>query len=96
VGTVGGEEARDRILGLASETGDEVRVDANEMLVKFYGLQRDSMVEVWPVDSGSAHVDIGRLLGLDSLEIVFETDAGVRVHAPRHGFRLRPVISSNL
>ncbi|KAK1754634.1 hypothetical protein QBC47DRAFT_222651 [Echria macrotheca] len=95
-GTVSGEEARDRILGQASQTKDEVEVDANEMLVKFYGLQQGSVVEVWPVDSGSAHVDVGRLLGLDSLEIVFETDAGVRVHAPRHGFRQRPVISSNL
>ncbi|KLU86489.1 hypothetical protein MAPG_05501 [Magnaporthiopsis poae ATCC 64411] len=43
------------------------------------------------------HRDVGRLVGLDHDEIVIETTlagggaAGVRLHAPRHGFRVRPV-----
>ena len=57
------------------------------------GLRKGMEVEVWPVDSGFSHRDRGRLVGLDGEEIVVERVNGrgvaVRVHTPRHGFRVR-------
>ncbi|KAK0109129.1 hypothetical protein ONS96_002955 [Cadophora gregata f. sp. sojae] len=59
------------------------------------GLKSGDLVEVWPTDSGSKHRDQGRLVGLNWREVVVETEngevEGVRVHAPRHGFRVRRV-----
>jgi len=57
------------------------------------GLRKGEMVEVWPIDSGFSRKDRGRLVGLSTKEVVVEgqTEEGgeVRVHAPRHGFRVR-------
>lgn len=59
------------------------------------GLQKGDEVEVWPTDSGSNHRDRGRLVKLDGGEIVVQGRTGggktVRIHAPRHGFRVRKV-----
>lgn len=59
------------------------------------GLVKGEQVEVWPVDSGFNHKDLGRLVKLDGGEVVVEgkTQGGktVRIHAPRHGFRVRKV-----
>jgi hypothetical protein len=58
-------------------------------------LAKGDMVEVWPTDSGFNHKDRGRLVSLCGREVVIEsrTEGGVevRVHAPRHGFRVRSV-----
>ena len=57
------------------------------------GLRKGEMVEVWPIDSGFSRKDRGRLVGLSTREVVIEgrTEDGkeVRIHAPRHGFRVR-------
>jgi len=87
--TLSGEEAK-RVIAGAVLAEDGANVDGDEPIVKIYGLKEGDVVEVWPVDSGSAHVDIGRLVGLTAREVVIETDVGFRVHAPRHGFRVRP------
>ncbi len=87
--TVSGEEARGLIAG-SGFCEEEAGVDGGEALVRFYGLAKGVAVEVFPTDTGSAHVDVGRLVGIAVEEVVFETEAGVRVHAPRHGFRVRP------
>jgi len=59
------------------------------------GLKKGEEIEVWPVDTGFNHKDKGPLVALSGNEIVIEskTKAGqcVRVHTPRHGFRLRSV-----
>ena len=59
------------------------------------GLKKGAMVEVWPTDSGFSRKDRGRLVGLNTREVVIEgkTEDGkeVRIHAPRHGFRIREV-----
>ena len=59
------------------------------------GLERGLVVEVWPVDSGFSRKDRGVLVGLNGSEIVVEGKTGsgetVRIHTPRHGFRLRGV-----
>lgn len=59
------------------------------------GLRKGDEVEVWPVDTGFTHRERGRLVGLNGGEIVVEGTTGrgrgVRIHAPRHGFRVRRV-----
>ncbi|KAH6674310.1 hypothetical protein B0J14DRAFT_589717 [Halenospora varia] len=56
------------------------------------GFKKGQQVEVWPTDTGFSNKDKGKLLTLNRLEIVTEsqTKSGktVRVHAPRHGFRI--------
>jgi hypothetical protein len=51
------------------------------------------LVSVWPTDTGTKNRDTGALVALSTAEIVIETktneDRVVRVHAPRHGFRVR-------
>ena len=53
-------------------------------------------MEVWPTDTGSRHRDRGRLVGLTRSEVVLEVQSKVggkvvRIHAPRHGFKVQPV-----
>ncbi|KUJ15754.1 uncharacterized protein LY89DRAFT_685698 [Mollisia scopiformis] len=59
------------------------------------GYKKGTVVEVWPTDSGFSHRDRGTLVGLDWREIVIkskmEDGTEVRVHAPRHGFRIKEV-----
>ncbi|KAK0728579.1 glutathione S-transferase [Lasiosphaeria miniovina] len=86
---VSGEEARRLILESPFHE-PEMDVDCSDPAAQFHGLSRGRQVELWPTDSGTAHRDTGRLSGLGDKEVVVETDAGVRLHAPRHGFRLRP------
>ncbi|KAK4452336.1 hypothetical protein QBC34DRAFT_398447 [Podospora aff. communis PSN243] len=88
--TVNGEEAR-AVIASAEAPEEGTGVDGEEPVVKAYGLKEGALVEVWPVDSGSAHVDVGRLAGLNAREVVLDTAEGFRVHAPRHGFRVRPL-----
>ncbi|KAK0720598.1 hypothetical protein B0H67DRAFT_196230 [Lasiosphaeris hirsuta] len=91
VRAVGGEEARGVIVGSGEWEGD-ISVEEGDPAVKFYGLGKGTRVEVWPMDSGSGHVDVGVLIGIDGTEVVFETEKGIRVHAPRQGFRVRSVV----
>lgn len=56
-------------------------------------LKKGDVVEVWPTDTGFNHHDRGSLVKLDGKEIVIEKsmregNAKIRVHAPRHGFRV--------
>ena len=91
---VDGEEAAAVLKGQKEGVGyfeEEGVVDASDPIVKVYGLEKGSRIEVWPTDSGAGHRDQGRLVSLDAEEVVWETDVGVRVHAPRHGFRVRLV-----
>ena len=59
------------------------------------GLKKGEEIEVWPIDSGFNSKDRGRLVGLNGREVVVEgkTKNGkmVRIHTPRHGFRVRRV-----
>ena len=81
--------------GFAEKEGD-VSVDGNDPS----GLKKGDEVEVWPTDSGSSRRDRGKLLGLGTGEIVLEgkMEGGksVRIHAPRHGFRIRKVKGEKL
>ncbi|KAK0745264.1 hypothetical protein B0T21DRAFT_381298 [Apiosordaria backusii] len=63
-------------------------VEETDPVVKVQGLKRGDVVEVYPTDSGSGFRDRGRLVGVDEREVVWENEKGVRVHAPRLGFRV--------
>ncbi|KAK3370226.1 hypothetical protein B0H63DRAFT_402434 [Podospora didyma] len=86
--SVSGDEAHKTILESAFNEAN-VGVESSEPIAQFHGLKSGHSVELWPTDSGSSHRDTGKLVGLGGKEVVVETDAGVRLHAPRHGFRLR-------
>lgn len=89
-----GEEAAGTIVGSSHFEAQAGHVDEGEPLVKTLGLKKGDRIVVFPLDSGSTHKDTGVLLSLSSKEVVFETVAdlqgspAVRVHAPRHGFRI--------
>ena len=86
--TLSGADAVKRVAaGEFVEDGGEV--DENDPL----GLKKGQDVVVYPLDSGKNHQDRGRLVKLDRTEVViqFQTKIGekeVRLHAPRHGFRI--------
>lgn len=70
-------------------------VDAKDSVVLAEGLKAGDLITMWPTDTGSSHKDTGHLMSISSTEIVIETRAKdvtgtvLRVHAPRHGFRVR-------
>lgn len=79
-----GEEAAEKIATSAySEAPGQVEHNQDN-------LQQGQLVELWPTDTGSQHRTIGRLIGFNSEELTIETtgDMSVRVHAPRHGFKV--------
>ena len=59
------------------------------------GLKKGDVIEVWPIDTGFNHRDKGRLVKLDGAEVVIEgktvKGGAIRIHCPRHGFRVRKV-----
>ena len=92
--TLKGLEAAER-LGSAGFADAEPAVDAGDPL----GLQAGSTVEVWPIDSGFRHKDVGTLLGLDTDEVVIgvKSQCGddMRLHFPRQQFRIKAVSSDS-
>jgi len=88
--TLSGETARAAVVGAPYHEA-EGRVDERDPCVVAGGLAKGRRVTVFPTDSGSSGKDVGRLVSLDGNEVVIETQAGdstVRLHAPRHGFRV--------
>ena len=58
------------------------------------GLKKGQDVESWPIDSGFKHHDQGRLVSINSQEVVLAAqskvgDKEVRIHHPRWNFRTR-------
>lgn len=89
--TLSGEEAAKLIVGSAYHEKEGV-VDASDFDVSALGLKKGDQVNVGPTDFGAARKDIGSLVGVSEQEVVYETrgeDGTVRVHAPRHGFKIR-------
>lgn len=88
-----GDEAAKTIVG-SSYFEEHGQVQKDEPIVQVLGLKPGDRVVVYPTDTGSTHKDSGNLVALDGKEVVFETKAdlqdapSVRVHAPRHGFRI--------
>lgn len=93
VPVLSGEQAAAAIVGSPYHE-EAAQVARAEPIVQVLGLKQGDRVVVYPTDSGSSHKDSGSLVGLDDKEVVFETKAelqgspAVRVHAPRHGFRV--------
>ncbi|CAK7267485.1 hypothetical protein SEPCBS119000_002573 [Sporothrix epigloea] len=74
---------------------DAPPVDPQDPVSRAAGLRAGQRVVVWPIDTGMSHKDVGKLVRLSSSEVVIEVapsdDApSVLLHAPRHGFRVRP------
>ncbi|KAJ0160259.1 hypothetical protein CTA2_8270 [Colletotrichum tanaceti] len=91
VETVSGDEAASLV---ASSPYNDAggRVDAEDALVAAEGLKAGDEIILWPADTGASHKDTGKLLSLDGDEVVIEVQGqkgSARVHAPRHGFRLK-------
>ncbi|KAL3424575.1 glutathione s-transferase [Phlyctema vagabunda] len=78
-------------IGAAEFAEPEGAVDEGDPL----GLTKGQEVEVWPIDSGFKNRDRGPLVALNATEVVIQTKTSegkiVRVHAPRHGFRIKAV-----
>ncbi|KAL8418091.1 hypothetical protein RB594_001637 [Gaeumannomyces avenae] len=94
--TLGGGQAAALILGSRFHDDAEGATAGPEYCGADGGVAKGVAVRLWPTDTGVNHRDAGRLVGLDHDEIVIGTtlaggEAGVRLHAPRHGFRVRPV-----
>ncbi|KAK1767507.1 hypothetical protein QBC33DRAFT_515055 [Phialemonium atrogriseum] len=88
--TVSGEQAA-ALMVTSAYNETEGQVDENDPVVQKQGLQKGQLVQFWPTDTGSGHKDSGRLVRINSKQVTIETVAGdttVRVHAPRHGFRV--------
>lgn len=89
--TLTGEEAESVILESKYNEG-EGGVDAEDFEVVKTGLRKGDEITVGPTDFGAVRRDVGRLVALTAEEVVYETrgeKGAVRVHAPRHGFRIR-------
>ncbi|KAI1085238.1 glutathione S-transferase [Whalleya microplaca] len=89
--SIDGAEAA-AVIARAPFAEPEGEVDTADLVVEAEGLAKGVEVKLWPTDWGFSHQDAGKLVSIDSGETVIETrgKAGtVRVHAPRHGFRVR-------
>ncbi|PHH86828.1 hypothetical protein CDD83_9698 [Cordyceps sp. RAO-2017] len=87
-----GEEATRLVTQSAWHEQAAGEVDAKDPVAAAQGLAKGDVVGVSPTDTGASRTDVGTLVGLDKDEVVLEVEAEgttVRVHAPRHGFRLR-------
>jgi glutathione S-transferase len=93
VRTVSGEEAARLVSDAAPPSAAADAFDDNDPVVKARGLKKGQQVLLFPSDYGSSHKDVGKLVAINGVESVVETDQGetpVRIHAPRHGFHLVP------
>ncbi|KAK1511857.1 glutathione S-transferase [Colletotrichum tamarilloi] len=92
VATVSGDEAAEIVVSSSYNESTTGGVDAKDLLVIAQDLKAGDEVIVWPADTGASHKDTGKLVSLDGDEVVFEVTGpkgtSVRVHAPRHGFRV--------
>ncbi|KAM0420853.1 hypothetical protein ACHAPT_011383 [Fusarium lateritium] len=96
--TLTGEEAAGEIRA-GSFCEAEKDVEPGDAVVLAQGLRKGVAVMVWPTDTGSSGRDEGTLTSIDGEEVVYETgsvEGFVRVHAPRHGFRIERVREAKL
>lgn len=91
--TLSGEEAARLVL--SQPFGSlEGKLDASDSTVVREDLKIGDTVMIWPLDTGSSHKDVGRLLAMDRTEVVIETSGkhgSIRLHAPRRGFKVERV-----
>ncbi|OAA68658.1 Thioredoxin-like fold protein [Niveomyces insectorum RCEF 264] len=86
--------------------GDNDYVDPSDPVARVSGLRAGQRVVVWPTDTGASGRDVGRLVRLTADEVVLAigpsedrsssssssgtSSLSIHLHAPRHGFRVRP------
>ncbi|KIH94150.1 hypothetical protein SPBR_05967 [Sporothrix brasiliensis 5110] len=71
-------------------------IDTKDPVARAASLVIGKHVVLWPTDTGKSHKDVGKLVRFCPDEVVIEVAASedapkVMLHAPRHGFRVRPV-----
>lgn len=96
--TVTGEEAA-RLIAKSSFNEGDGTVDDKDPLVAAYGLKKGDKITVFPTDTGRSGKDEGKLVSINSREVVLEVEAEgatIRVHAPRHGYRVQKSTSEEL
>ncbi|KAI9726948.1 MAG: hypothetical protein M1828_000296 [Chrysothrix sp. TS-e1954] len=86
-----GDEAIEHVLSQTSNAGHRLAVDDHDPLQ----LKKGDMVKVYPIDSGSRHKDVGKLVKLASDEVVIKIETPrseeIYFHAPRWGYRIQKV-----
>lgn len=94
--TVSGEEAAKAILQSSFSEAEKQLIDTDPT-AEAQDMKKGDLVTVWPTDTGSAHRDSGNLVSIDGEEVVWDTlsKESVRVHAPRHGFRVMRGLKEN-
>ncbi|KAI0812101.1 glutathione S-transferase [Xylaria sp. FL0064] len=86
-----GEEAAKLIVGSPFAEPEGEVLKGVDPFVDAAGLVEGKTVRVWPTDYGFSHKDVGKLVAVDDVEFVIESDGAygsVRIHAPRHGFTI--------
>jgi len=98
-----GDEAAKLIAGSPFAEPDAEEVSSHwpfDPVVKAEGLSKGVPVKMWPTDYGSSYRDRGTLVLIDDLEFIIEAKGGaygsVRIHAPRHGFKVARDKSSDV
>ena len=91
--TLSSEDALAKIF--SATLGDEGEVQDDPV-----GVKKGQQVEVAPIDTGFTHRDEGKLVSLDTGEVVIEKTSekdgkAVRVHFPRWNFNVGPVGQTN-
>lgn len=74
-------------------------IDTADPVARAASFRLGDKVRLWPTDTGVSHKDEGKLVRLTELEVTIEVAASddvpkVMLHAPRHGFRVRPVVEN--
>ncbi|KAI0472860.1 glutathione S-transferase [Xylariaceae sp. FL0804] len=90
--TLAGDEAATAVAAAPyAEPEEGAGVAASDPVVRAEGLRKGVGVAVWPTDYGFTRRDRGTLVSVDAAESVIEAHGrfgSVRVHAPRHGFKV--------
>lgn len=85
-----GAEAAKLILG--SEYAETNGVVTSDPVIAAGGFNQGDVVTIWPMDQAPVNKDSGKLVAMDKEEVVIEIEGKegkkVRVHGPRHGFKI--------
>ncbi|KAH7026071.1 uncharacterized protein B0I36DRAFT_329819 [Microdochium trichocladiopsis] len=89
---VKGQEAASIVLGAEYAEEPSGGVQRDDPVIAAAGFQPGDVVTMWPVDQAPVNKDSGTLVKMDGVEVVIEVlskdGKAVRVHAPRHGFKV--------
>ncbi|KAJ1326392.1 glutathione S-transferase N-terminal domain-containing protein [Microdochium nivale] len=91
---VKGDEAARLVLAADFAESSSQGVLGSDPVIAAAGFKAGDLVTVWPLDQAPVNKDSGSLVAMDKDEVVIEIASkaeggrSVRVHAPRHGFKI--------